>query len=79
MWATSHTQELIRIIVPICGYCSRFAKDDDFPSLFGKCDRKIDNNYVAFRSAACMHWTIAIGLDMLENFNKGLTEQSLKK
>ena len=55
------------LVVPICGYCAHYKKDDDFQELFGTCEFK--PNYVAFRSTACRKWEMRVGLETVKSVN----------
>lgn len=57
-------------VVPVCGFCSHYKKDLDFPDLFGNCEYK--PNYVSFRAPACRKWIISVGLDTVKNMSAGV-------
>jgi len=56
---------MVIIVVPICGYCSHYAADGDFPALFGICSFK-PGSYIAFRKNGCKLWEVRISLNLIK-------------
>lgn len=59
-------------VVPICGHCSHYTKDDDFPDLFGSCSFRPER-YTAFRANGCKQWEMRVSLDTIEKIKMEFT------
>jgi hypothetical protein len=64
------------IIVQICGYCSHYTKDTDFPDLFGICSFK-PGRYISFRANGCGQWEMRISIDSIKKEEDDFTRYRL--
>lgn len=64
------------IVIPICGYCSHYTKDEDFPELFGVCSFK-PGRYTAFRANGCKQWEVRVSIDSIKKMEEEFTKYRL--